>query len=412
MSFGKLYSYPQNPRTTVLLAVAKENSLEIEVVNEEPGQGVSEEYLKINALGKVPTFRGSDGFVLRECIAIAVYFAAQNEKTSLLGKTKQDYASILSWMSFANSEVLPPLGGWFRPLIGRDAYNKKNVDTASANTLKAVGVLEKHLVLNTYLVGERLSLADLFTASLIARGFQYVFDKEFRGQHPNVTRWYELICNQPMYSAVAGELKFIDEAVKYTPPKKEPKPSAPKAEKKVEKPAADEEDEPAPAAPKAKHPLEALGKPTLALDDWKRKYSNEDTRPVALPWFWENFNPEEYSLWAVDYKYNDELTLTFMSANLIGGFFARLEASRKYIFGCLSVYGQSNDSVIKGAFLIRGQEALPAMDVAPDYESYAFTKLDPSKPEDKEFVNDMWSWDKPIVIEGKTYEWADGKVYK
>jgi len=392
--------------------VAKENSLEIEVVNEEPGKGVSEEYLKINALGKVPTFRGSDGFVLRECIAIAVYFAAQNEKTSLLGKTKQDYASILSWMSFANGEILPPLGGWFRPLIGRDPYNKKNVDTASANTLKAVGVLEKYLVLNTYLVGERLSLADLFTASLIARGFQYVFDKEFRGQYPNVTRWYELICNQPMYSAVTGELKFIDEAVKYTPPKKEPKKEAPKAEKKVEKPAADEEDEPAPAAPKAKHPLEALGKPTLALDDWKRKYSNEDTRPVALPWFWENLKPEEYSLWAVDYKYNDELTLTFMSANLIGGFFARLEASRKYIFGCLSVYGQSNDSVIKGAFLIRGQEALPAMDVAPDYESYAFTKLDPSKPEDKEFVNDMWSWDKPIVVEGKTYEWADGKVYK
>jgi glutathione S-transferase len=77
-------------------------------------------------------------------------------------------------MSFANSEVLPPLGGWFRPLIGRDSYNKKNVDTASATTLKTVGVLEKHLVLNTYLVGERLSLADLFTASLIARGFQYV----------------------------------------------------------------------------------------------------------------------------------------------------------------------------------------------------------------------------------------------
>ncbi|CRK38558.1 hypothetical protein BN1708_020538, partial [Verticillium longisporum] len=50
---------------------------------------------------------------------------SQNEKTTLLGKTKQDYASILRWMSFVNSEVLPPLGGWFRPLLGRDPYNKK-----------------------------------------------------------------------------------------------------------------------------------------------------------------------------------------------------------------------------------------------------------------------------------------------
>jgi len=97
---------------------------------------------------------------------------------------------------------------------------------------------------------------------------------------------------------------------------------------------------------------------------------------------------------------------------LTGGFFARLEASRKYIFGAASVYGVTNDSVIRGAFVIRGQEALPAFDVAPDYESYEFTKLDPTKAEDKEFVDDMWAWDKPIEVNGKTYEHADGKVFK
>jgi elongation factor 1-gamma len=31
--------------------------------------------------------------------------------------------------------------------------------------------------------------------------------------------------------------------------------------------------------------------------------------------------------------------------------------------------------------MVRGNEALPAFDVAPDYESYEFTKLDPSKKE-------------------------------
>jgi len=62
--------------------------------------------------------------------------------------------------------------------------------------------------------------------------------------------------------------------------------------------------------------------------------------------------------------------------------------------------------------LIRGQDAAPAFDVAPDYESYEFTKLDPTDAKDKEFLDDMWSWDKPIVVEGKTYEWADGKVFK
>ena len=96
----------------------------------------------------------------------------------------------------------------------------------------------------------------------------------------------------------------------------------------------------------------------------------------------------------------------------IGGFFNRLEASRKYIFGACSVYGQTNDSIVRGAFVIRGQEAMPAFDVAPDADSYEFTKLSPKDDKDKDFVNDMWAWDKPIEANGKTYEWADGKVFK
>jgi elongation factor 1-gamma len=245
--------------------------------------------------------------------------ASQNEKTTLLGKTKQDYASILRWLSFANSEILPPLGGWFRPLIGRDSYNKKNVDEAQKATLKAVHVLEEHLLTHTYLVSERLTLADIFVASIIARGFEYFFDKTWRSENPNVTRWYETVYNLPSYTEVAGKLSFIDEAIKNVAPKKEaaPKAEKPKAAPKPKAAEPEEEEEAAPA-PKPKHPLELLPRATFALDDWKRKYSNEETREVALPWFWENMNFEEYSIWQVDYKYNDELTLTFMTANLIG----------------------------------------------------------------------------------------------
>ncbi|KAG9233723.1 putative elongation factor 1-gamma 2 [Amylocarpus encephaloides] len=410
--FGKLYTYPGNPRSTAIHAVAKANNVDIEVVEIEPAKGVSADYLKINKLGKVPTFVGADGYTLHESIAIAIYITSQNEKTTLLGKTKQDYATILKWMSFFNSEVLPTLGGWFRPLIGRDPYNKKSVEDSSKAALKAIGVVEDHLLNNTYLAGERITLADLFAAGIISRGFQFFFDKKWRSGNPNVTRWYETVYNQPIYSAVVDELTFIDEAIKYTPPKKEqaPKKEAAKAAPKAKE--VEEEEEEAPAAPKAKHPLESLDKATIPIDEWKRQYSNKDT-PDALKWFWdEYYNDKELSLWKIDYKYNEELTQIFMTSNLIGGFFARLEGSRKYIFGCASVYGVKDDSIIKGAFVIRGQDFKPAFDVAPDWESYEFTKLDASKPEDKEFVNDQWTWEKPLVVGGKEYPWADGKVFK
>lgn len=318
-------------------------------------------------------------------------------------------------MSFFNQEVLRDLGNWFRPLTGRDPYNKKNVEEAAKASAKNVSVIESHLLNNTYLAGERITLADLFAAGIISRGFEFLFDKQWRAENPNTTRWYETVYNQPVYSAVAGKLSFIDEAVKYTPPKKE---AAPKKEAKKEKAAPkpkakeveEEEEEEVHEAPKPKHPLEALLKATMPLDEWKRQYSNTDT-PVALKWFWENMPlSEEYSIWKLDYKYNDELTQVFMTSNLIGGFFARLEGSRKYIFGCASVYGVKDDSVIEGAFVIRGQDAIPAFDVAPDFESYSFTKLDPTKAEDKEFVDAQWTWEKPITVGGKEYVWADGKV--
>jgi hypothetical protein len=67
-----------NPRTTALLAVAKANSLNLDIVHTEPAKGVETEYLKLNKLGKVPTFEGADGYVLTECIAIAIYRTLPN----------------------------------------------------------------------------------------------------------------------------------------------------------------------------------------------------------------------------------------------------------------------------------------------------------------------------------------------
>src|SRR5882672_2277402 len=69
-----------------------------------------------------------------------------------------------------------------------------------------------------------------------------------------------------------------------------------------------------------------------------------------------SFDKEGFSVWRVDFKYNSELTQVFMSSNQIGGFFNRLEASRKYLFGSVGVLGTANDSIISGALILRGQD--------------------------------------------------------
>ena len=107
----------------------------------------------------------------------------------------------------------------------------------------------------------------------------------------------------------------------------------------------------------------------------------------------------------MDFKYNNELTQTFMSSNQIGGFFNRLEASRKYLFGSMGVLGETNNSIITGALIARGQDIKPVVDVAPDWESYEYKRLDLNNPEDKAFFEAALAWD--LEIDGK--KWVDGK---
>lgn len=93
--------------------------------------------------------------------------------------------------------------------------------------------------------------------------------------------------------------------------------------------------------------------------------------------------------------------------------YQRFEASRKYIFGASSVWGEENDNIIRGAYVVRGQEADPVFSVAPDYDSFSATKLDASKPEDRAFVEDAWSNDKDFVeIDGRQRAFQGFKEYK
>ena len=57
------------------------------------------------------------------------------------------------------------------------------------------------------------------------------------------------------------------------------------------------------------------------MDAFKRCYSNNDIKTVALPYFWEKFDKENYSIWFCKYIDVDYLKtqLVFMTVNLVNG---------------------------------------------------------------------------------------------
>ena len=414
MSQAILYA---NFRIRTLVPRALVNYLKLNVAVVEPEKD-EKRFTTLFPLHKLPAFVSAKGWKLTEVMAVMNYLVNMSTdsklKNQLFGEDLQAQAQVIRWESLANSDLCNEIVKAFRPLKGDIPYNKKVVDAALAQIDNIAAIYEERLQTHTYLASEHISLGDLLSAAVFTRGFNYLFGKQWRAEHPAIMRWYNTMIASEILAPEFTEFKFIDEPL--APPqnkKKAQEPKKAKAKAKEASPAAAA----AAAAPaaepkKPKHPLEALGKSTFVLDDWKRKYSNEDTRKGALPWFWEHYNPEEYSIWKVEYKYNDELTMTFMSNNLVGGFFNRLTASTKYMFGCLVVYGENNNNGIVGAIMVRGQDSAPAFNVAPDWESYSYAKLDPSKDDDKEFINNMWAWDKPVVVNGENREIADGKVLK
>ena len=166
------------------------------------------------------------------------------------------------------------------------------------------------------------------------------------------------------------------------------------------------------AEPKAKDPFAHLPKSTFVLDEFKRKYSNEDTLSVALPYFWEHFDKDGWSLWYAEYRFPEELTQTLMSCNLITGMFQRLDKLRKDAFASVILFGTNNSSSISGVWVFRGQElAFPlSPDWQVDYGSYTWQKLDPGNKETQTLVREYFSWKGTFQHVGKAIN--QGKIFK
>ena len=166
----------------------------------------------------------------------------------------------------------------------------------------SLALLDKILLKRTYLVGHRLSLADINLVTVIKTLFTSLLCAAERAKIPNVVRHYETVINQTVLKPVFGEPKLVEKGQQYVAPAKPAKekaqtaPAPPKekpAPKPKPAPAAevdDDDEEPSvPEEPKAKNPLDLLPKSTLNLEDWKRAYSNLDTRGPggSLEWFYE-----------------------------------------------------------------------------------------------------------------------------
>ncbi|EOA85732.1 elongation factor EF-1 gamma subunit [Exserohilum turcicum] len=210
MSFGTLYTRNPNPRSFAIIAVAKSLNVELDVVYLDRNNKKDQEKLQmLNPLNQVPFFIGSDGFVLTECVAILLYIASQDAESTLMGNSRKDYYSILKWLSLANSDLLPAIGGIILPLLGLPIAVRKNTRDCLAAVHANFKLLEAHLQDSNYLVGDEVTVADLFTAGTMVFGV-IVLHAMLRDRYPRVWEWFHDVHVIPEFRDVVGELRFLN----------------------------------------------------------------------------------------------------------------------------------------------------------------------------------------------------------
>merc|ERR1712012_1391872 len=418
--------YPDNFRAQKAEIAAKYSGAKLTVSKDfKFGEtNKSAEFLKKFPLGKVPAFEGSDGTLLTESNAIAYYVANEELRGGSDAATR---AQVVQWMSMADSDILPAACTWVFPTMGIMQYNKNATERAKEDIKGVMKALNDHLLAKTFLVGERISLADIAVCCTLLSLYKQVMDPSFRGAYQNVNRWFTTVVNQPNAKAVLGQVDLCTKMAEFDAKKfaefsgkgdnkKEKKEKAPKQEakkqpekkkeeKKEEKPAEDE-----PKIEKKADPFEKMPKGTFDLEEWKRFYSNND-EPESVAWFWEHFDHENYSIWRGDYKYNDELTMVFMSCNLIGGMFQRLDKLNKNAFASVCLFGEDNNSSISGLWVFKGHELAFELDDnwSVDYSGYTWRKLESKSDEAKKLVDQYWKWE---GTDEKGRKFNQGKIFK
>ncbi len=313
-------------------------------------------------------------------------------KPELLGENELEKAQVRQWSDFGIFEIGFCAKEIVYPIFGWKPYCKESADKANERLKGFMRTLDAQLKDKEYVMGAKLTLADVCLFRELKYFFQLVFPKGLRDKvFPNVTKWFQKMAETEEVKKVYGKILLCNQPLKpFIQEQKEEKKPEKKQEKKPEK--KPEEGEEPPKEKKKVNPLDLLPPSKLELETFKRAFLNNKDKEDAMNKFWEIYDPEGYSLWWVEYQnLPTECKILFRTSNSKGMFLQKCDAVRRYAFAVHGVYGVEDDYKIRGCWMFRGTEIPQEMKDNDLYEYLTFRKLDINKPEDKQLVHDYWT---------------------
>lgn len=207
----QLYGFPtQNTKKVIYTAQALKLELDFSLVDLRKAEQKIEDFSKLTPVGKVPLLKHDD-YILFESGAICRYLANITE-SPLYPQNDHRRGFVDQWMDFFSCHLGRWLSGLYyqkilKPKFGLGAPNPVKIEECSKFLQSDFQTLNRHLKQNTFLVGEQMTIADLFA-------FAYVEQIEpleiGLSDFPQVERWYDTLLKNE--SVQAGR-KFIEQNI-------------------------------------------------------------------------------------------------------------------------------------------------------------------------------------------------------
>jgi len=418
----KLYSNLGGFRTNKILVAAHIVEAPIELIVVDHIKIKEPDFLKKNPNGKIPVLETKDGFIF-ESNAILRHVGRIRKDKGLYGASEHQESLVDQWLDWCGLEFEPPMVQLILPVFGWTEFDKEKNKKAQTDMMAVLRLLESHLKINNYMVGSNLTLADIAIASGLVYPMKFLWEDKFRKNCAAVTKWFESVATHGAFAQVWGKVRLCQKQMEHAQLEKAPAPHAshgqqaqkkdqtpkPVAEKKDKKKDDDDDDEDEAPKKSEKNPLDSLPPSKFNLFDFKTLFVNAPDKNEALKFFWENFDNLGYSIYYVQYiKAEGEGKVLFLTNNLMNGFLQRLEHFRKYAFGVHGVYGEEPNLEIRGVWVWRGEGIANEIKELDSYEYHTWTKLDPSKHEDRKKVTEYWTG----LAEGSIVEGLQGREVK
>ncbi|WP_244303547.1 glutathione S-transferase family protein [Roseibium sediminis] len=175
--------------------------LGVEIQQEDVGGAFggtdTDDYLSKNPNGRIPTLEDGD-FVLWESNSIVRYLCDKYGKDDWLPDTPQLRALANQWMDWYIAQLHPPMTTLFWQLI-RIAPDSRDLAAlhGSINTSEVYWtLLDAHLKGRTYLLGDRISMADIPLGCSAYRWHSMTFE---RRDLPHLAAWYHRLTVRPAF---------------------------------------------------------------------------------------------------------------------------------------------------------------------------------------------------------------------